>query len=588
MTSPPSTPGRGRVRGWFLGESHDLRIRGLWLLLAFVAMAVTLGFRLVDVQVRQGPVLARAASHQRQASVVLPASRGRILDTTGRILVSNAPQYSVFADPGLIPEAQRLEVAAALAPVLSLGPQRILELLNTPSTRFVYLTHDLSEQLKERLSKLELPGIGTLPAEQRVYENSPIPASSFAANLLGYVDHDGTGRYGVESFYDQQLRGTDGRETTVRDLAGNAIVLSREKRTDARNGQDLKLGLDSRIQHWAEQAIAKGVADSQSETGQILVMDTKSGAIRAWADYPTFDANHVSAQSVARFRDLSVAGLYEPGSTMKVVTFAGGLDKGVITPGMTINEGPTAVGGFTIQDYDFKAHGIVTMAQVLEQSLNNGAIRVMQLLGASAFYQNMKAFGIGSPTGVDLDGEVNQPLPPLSAIHDSEFATDSFGQGVTVTPVQLLAAINTVANGGVWVQPHAVESTTDPATGVTTPFVPATHRAIAGSTAATLSTMMTGVVDNKGGSGFLAKIPAFAHKIAGKTGTASEPVNGHYVGDLDVSFAGFLPADNPRFTMLVLLRSPKETKVEREGAFLAAPVWKDLAQIAIDQWRIVP
>ncbi|MFN2569403.1 MAG: peptidoglycan D,D-transpeptidase FtsI family protein [Candidatus Dormibacteria bacterium] len=586
MNHPP--PGRGRVRGWFLGESHDLRIRGLWLLLAFVAMAVALGVRLVDVQVRQGPALARAASQQRQGSVALPASRGRILDTTGRILVSNRPQFSVFADPGLIPESQRLEVAAALAPVLSLGPQRIVELLSTPSTRFVYLTHGLSEDLKDRLARLELPGIGTLPTEQRVYESSPLPASSFAANLLGYVDHDGNGRYGVESFYDRQLRGIDGRETTIRDLAGNAIVLSREKRTDPHNGQDLKLGLDSRIQHWAEQSIARGVAETQSESGSVLIMDTKSGAIRAWADFPTYDANHVSAESVARFRDLSVAGLYEPGSTMKVVTFAGGLDRGAITPGLTINEGPTTVGGFTIQDFDNKAHGVVTMAQVLEQSLNNGAIRVMQLMGGAAFYQNMATFGIGSRTGVDLSGEINQPLPPINRIQDSEFATDSFGQGLTVTPVQLLAAINAVANGGVWVQPHAVESRTDPVSGAVTPFIPATRRVISPATAVTLSTMMTGVVDNKGGSGFLARIPAFAHKIAGKTSTASQPTNGHYAGDVDVSFAGFLPADNPRFTMLVLLRSPRENKVDREGAYLAAPVWKDLAQIAIDQWRILP
>jgi stage V sporulation protein D (sporulation-specific penicillin-binding protein) len=320
----------------------------------------------------------------------------------------------------------------------------------------------------------------------------------------------------------------------------------------------------------------------------VIILDTKSGAIRALADYPTYDANHYSTGAVASFRDLSVAGLYEPGSTMKVVTFAGGLEHHAITPDYSFNEGPTSVGGYTIQDFDNKAHGTVTMQQVLEQSLNNGAIKVMQLMGSGAFYQNLAAFGFGSRTGVDLAGEANRPLDPYDTVQPSEFATDAFGQGLTVTPIQLIAAINAVANGGVWVQPHAVESVTDTTTGVVTPYTPPTHRVISAQTASTLSTMMTGVVDNKGGSGFLARIPNFDHKIAGKTGTASEPTNGHYVGDIDASFAGFLPASNPQLTMLVLLRSPHETKVEREGAYLAAPVWKDLAQIAIDQWRIVP
>ncbi|HZB97327.1 MAG TPA: penicillin-binding protein 2, partial [Candidatus Sulfotelmatobacter sp.] len=575
-------------KGWFLGDVSDFRKRGRWLLTGCVVAALILAVRLTDVQLRQGPQLAAMAAAQRQGLVVLPATRGKILDHLGRVLVSNRPVYAVFADPGLIPDEERERIAAALSPVLSLGPGRVEQLLQTPSTRFVYIAHGVSEEVKNRLTDLELPGIGTLPEEQRVYEPSPLPNSTFAANLLGFVDHDGHGQYGVEGYYDELLRGADGVESTVRDLAGNSIVVSRERRKDPRNGSDLHLGMDSRIQYWAEQALAKGVAYAEAESGQLLVMDTATGAIRAWADFPTYDANHYPTAKLANFRDLSVGGLYEPGSTMKVITFAGGLDQQAITPNYAFNEGPVTIDGFTIEDFDRKPHGIVTMRQVLEKSLNDGAIKVMQLMGEGNFYRTMVNFGVGARTGVDLSGESARALPPPSKLARSEYATASFGQGIVTTPVALLAAINAVGNGGVWVQPHAVEEVTDPNTGTTKPVVPSSRRVMSAEAAATLKDMMTGVVDDKDGSGFLARIPAFKNEIAGKTGTASEPTNGHYSGDIVASFVGFMPASHPEFTMLIVLRSPHENKVDREGAYLAAPVWKDVAQIIVDQWRITP
>lgn len=576
-----------KARGWFIGESTDFRVRGRWLYLAFLAMAVTLGGRLVDVQVRQGPQLAALASAQQQGYVPLHAQRGHILDREGRALVSNMPVYDVFADPSLITDADRHDVATQLAPILSMGPSRVEQLLETQS-RFVYLAKGVSEDVKTQLDKHTLPGVGTNAEAQRVYNPSPVSGSSFAAHLLGYVDGDGHGQYGVEGYYNSVLSGTDGRESTVRDVNGNSIVLSHDKRVDPKNGSDLRLGLDSQVQYWAEQALADGMSYAQADSGQVLMMDTKTGAIRAWAEAPAYDANHRTASDVAQFRDLSIAGLYEPGSVQKVITFAGGLSNHAITPDYTFDEGPVTIDGYTIGDWDHQAHGTVTMQQVLEQSLNDGAIKVMQLMGEDAFYSNLLDFGIGSPTGIDLAGEVNQPLLPQSQWHATDFATSAFGQSISVTPVEMLAAVNAVANGGVWVQPHAVEATVDPATGKSTPFVPTTRRVMPADTANQLAHMMTGVVDNHGGSGFLARIPAFKDQVAGKTGTADEPTNGSYQGDLTDSFAGFMPVDHPQFTMLVVLRSPHETSIDREGAYLCAPVWKNIAQITIDQWRILP
>ena len=575
------------VRGWFVADAPDFRHRGTWLALAFAAMAITLCARLFDVQVLQHATLAARAAAMHQKSVTIAATRGRILDSSGRVLVSNRTVYDVYADPGLIPLSTRGQVARELAPVLSDDVTTVDGLISEP-TRFVYLAKAVSQHVSDQLTALDLPGIVVEPAQQRVYEPSPVPGMSFAANLLGFVDYSGTGRYGVEGYYDSVLRGTDGHQSTVRDVTGNSITLSNDPQSEPRNGDDLELGLDSEIQYWAEQAIAQGVATAKAASGTLIMMDTKTGAIKAWAQAPSYDANSYWSSPVADFRDLAIANLYEPGSVQKVITFAGGLNDHAITPGYTFKEGPTTIDGATIEDWDRRAHGTITMQTVLDESLNNGAIRVGQLMGPNAFYSNMLAFGIGAPTGVDLAGEQNSPLQPQAKLSALDLAEAAFGQGVLVTPIEILAAINAVANGGVWVQPHAVQAVIDPNTGKSSVVVPVTRRVISADAAATLAQMMTGVVEDRNAEGSMARIPAFKGEVAGKTGTASVAVNGRYGSDVIVSFGGFLPAKNPRFTLLVVLNYPHETGIVRFGATLAAPVWKQVAQVSIDIWRITP
>jgi cell division protein FtsI (penicillin-binding protein 3) len=589
--SPRRTRGAGgsasRLRGWFIGEEPDFRVRGFWLLLAFAAMAMLLSVRLVDVQLKQGPALRAKAAASHELQVTLLAHRGRILDRDGRLLASNVAVYDVFADPTLIPPSDRHDVAVRVAPVLGLGPGKVDEDLAKPG-QFVYLAKAVNGTVRQKLQALQITGIGTLESDARVYPQSPVAGTSFAANLIGFVDHDGNGQYGLEQYYNDLLRGRAGSESTLRDVQGNPIVLSQQDRVAPQDGRDLRLGLDSQVQYWAEQALARGVVDSQSESGTLLVMDTHTGAIRGWADYPTYDANAYATAPYSMLKDQAVSGLYEPGSVMKVVTFAGGLNNKAITPQTTINEGPVSIGGYTIGDWDGRAHGTVTMQWVLDDSLNDGAIRVMQMEGQHNFYENLANFGIGAPTGVDVAGEVNQPLAPEQAWKGVDFATSAFGQHVQVTPLQMLAAINAVGNNGVWVQPHVVDATVDHDTGRVTPFTPTTRQVMAPDAAHTLQQMMTGVVEDHGASGYAARIPAFKGRIAGKTGTASVAVNGVYGGDVIVSFTGFMPVSNPQFTMLVVLRMPKETKVAREGAYLAAPIWHDMSLVMIDTWKILP
>jgi len=572
-----------------IARAPDLRRRGLWLVLAFLAMATAVFGRLVQIQVIQGKTLAAAAAASHTTSITLPATRGVILDRDGRVLVSNVQVFDVFVDPALVATSDRAQVAGQLAPILQLTSAQVMHALNQPN-QFDYLAKGVSQDVNDRLQALGLSGVGTIPSEQSVYEPSPVPGISFAANLLGFVNDGGTGQYGLEGYYNSILSGINGRESTLTDVNGNAIILGAQQKVPAQNGDNLELGLDSQIQYWAELALANGVNSSKSSSGTLMIMDTKTGAIDAWAQYPSYNANDFATADIADFRDLAVTQPYEPGSIMKVITFAGGLNHNAFTPSTVIDEKQQRIDGYLIHDWDRKSHGDVTMQWVLDDSLNNGAIDATKMEGDNNFYNNLLAFGIGAPTGIDLGGEVNDPLAPESSWNALKYAEASFGQGLVPTPVEMLAAVNAVANGGVWVQPHVVDAIVNPNTGKTTPFVPTTRRVISASAAATLAKMMVGVVNDAGAEGKRAKIPGYSMEIAGKTGTAQValPNGGGYGPNVVASFVGFMPATDPQFTMMVILNDPQVNAGNRFGSILAAPIWKQVAEMMIDDWRIEP
>ena len=419
---------------------------------------------------------------------------------------------------------------------------------------------------------------------------SPVPGDSFAANLLGFVNDDGVGQYGLEGYYNSILSGVNGHESTLTDVNGNAIVLGKQQTVPAKNGDNLEFGLDPQIQYGAEVALANGVNSSHSVSGTLMIMDTKTGAIDAWAQYPSYNANEYTTAPIADFRDLAVTQPYEPGSIMKVITFAGGLNNNAFTPKTVIDEKQQRIDGFLIHDWDRRSHGDVTMQWVLDDSLNNGAIDAEKMEGQNAFYNNLLAFGMGAPTGVDLAGEVNDPLAPESSWNALRYAEASFGQGLVTTPVEMLAGVNAVANGGVWVQPHAVDAIINPNTATTTPFVPVTRRVMSATAAATLAKMMVGVVNDPGAEGKRARISGYSMEIAGKTGTAQValPNGGGYGPNVVASFVGFMPATDPQFTMMVILNNPQVVAGNRFGSILAAPIWKQVAEMIIDDWRIEP
>jgi len=589
--TPPTGPGgpggpTGRRRG---GERpvHVPRTRVLAALTVIGALA--LAARSAEIQVGMGPRLASAALAQRLVRIQVPATRGLILDASGQVLAGNVPTYDIVADPAVIPAAQVASEAAQLGPVLGQSRAAVEQALRRP-VQFEYLAKSEPPPVAARIGAANLAGVTASLVMERVYGPGAVPGTTLAANLLGFVNTSGQGAYGLEGYYNRVLAGRPGYQTALQDALGNDQVLRRAAHRAAVPGRDLQTAIDGPVQYAVEKDLAQRVQAVHGSSGTMIVMNVRTGAIVAWADVPAYDANRYATTDPARFRDAGIADLYEPGSVMKVVTFAGALDDGAITPTLHFDEtGVAVVGGYTIRDWDLRAHGWISMNYVLQDSLNVGAIHVENLEGAPRFYANMQRFGIGHPTGIDLAGEDWSSLPSLPAMSRVQLATSSFGQGVVVTPIEMLAAINTVANGGVWVQPHVVTAVTG---GGRPPTIAhgATHRVISAAAARTLTQMMVGVVDAPIGSGFMARMwPTWRGEIAGKTGTASValPTGGYGSQTID-SFTGFFPASDPQYSMLCIIRTPQVSAPLREGAFDAAPTFKQVAQVIIDEHHLLP
>jgi cell division protein FtsI/penicillin-binding protein 2 len=548
-----------------------------------------LGSRMVELQVSQGSELAAAAFSQQVQQVTIPATRGLILDDQGQVLAGNIPTYDVFAAPNQIPAAQRVRDATLLAPVINVPANQLLQLM-VKRLDFVYLAKGEPIAVENRLKDLNLDGIGAIQGETRSYGPGGLTGTTLAADVLGFVNANGQGQYGLEGFYNSQLAGHPGKESVIEDLEGDPVQLSSDPSTPAVDGRNLQTSLDASTQATVEKDLAAEVKKVNASSGTMIVMNVHTGAIVAWADDPSYDANDYATEPVSLFKDQGVADLYEPGSLAKVVTFAGALNRSVITPTTKIYDpGYVTVQGATIHDWDLSYQGVITTSWVLEDSLNVGAVHIEEMEGAKAFYDNMQAFGIGHSTGIDLAGASNQPLSPLSSLQPLQLATSSFGQGFVTTPIQMLAALNTIANGGVWVEPHVVTAITGG--GKPTTYVKAkTRRVVSAATAKTLTQMMVGVVDVPGASGFEARMGgAWYGEIAGKTGTASvADADGVYGNDTIDSFTEFFPASDPEYSMLCIIRDPQVPAAQQEGAYNAAPVSKLVTEEMISRFKLQP
>ena len=571
-----------------LERATSTRLRILCMLGVALVLSGVVWSRLAYWQVMRHGQLSQQAAAQYRELVELPATRGAIFDRHMVQLVVNTTVYSAFVSPDQVPAAQRDHVASALSTVLGVDRASVMATLSS-SRKFAYIQRRFSKAKADRLTAMKLPGVGLEQEQQRSYLPGSSVSSSLAANLLGFVTFDGQGQYGLEANYQSLLAGTPGYISSYRDLANREIVLGTHTHKDPIPGAALVTSLDANVQYLAEEALAAGVKRARAESGSVLVMDPKTGGIVAWADYPSYNANNFNRTSTALFKDNVLSYVYEPGSVMKVVTLAGAIDAGKIKPSTIIDDpGALYIGGYRIADWDGANHGKVNYSYVLAHSLNVGAMKAMLAEGHASFYRYLQSFGLTQPSGIDVAGENFVPLPSAKKMADSQYATTAFGQGVDVNMVQMLSAINVIANGGKYAPPHVVERIGNKINPV---LLQPQRQVVSPATAQQMMAMMKGVVQN--GSGFTTRVPGFELNQAGKTGTSQIPVNGKYTQNVWASFVGFLPANHPRFTMIVVVRKPHAPGSNldwtlNDGYITAGPIWQKIAQAIVTNWHIAP
>lgn len=520
------------------------------------------------------------AASQHYIQLVLPASRGQIIDSDGNPLVLNQPAYLVYASPKLIKNID--DFSFLVGKILKIEPKDLADLLKTPGRVWIPLFHKVELDTVDKLKSLNLAGLGFEKEPKRYY-----PEASMAAQLIGFVGSDQNGNdqgyFGLEGLYDRELRGQDGSLRMEKDAKGAPILVGETTRIDPENGRNLNLYLDRSIQYFVETRLAEGIQKYGAIDGNVIVLDPKTGGILAMASFPRYDPGNFVIYPKEDYKNPIVASAFEPGSTFKVLVMAAALNENLIKPDTKVDEsGPVKIGEYAIKTWNEQYHGIITMTQVLEYSSNVGMVFVEKKLGKEKMLDYIRKFGFGEITNIDLQDESSPDLRPDRDWGEIDLATASFGQGIAVTPIQMVRAVGAIANGGILVKPQVVKEIIDDK-GKRTIFNPKEIREVVSqNTAKIMTEMMVNAVDL--GEAKWAKPKGY--RIAGKTGTAQIPVAGHYDATKTIaSFIGFAPADDPKFVMLVTLREPKSSPW---GSETAAPLFFAIARDIFNNKGITP
>ncbi|GAC1326821.1 MAG: penicillin-binding protein 2 [Chloroflexota bacterium] len=551
--------------------------RPLFLLVVIILAAAALVARLVFWQVMQHGRLAAAAAAEHASLVLQTGSRGRILDATGNPLATNIDLNQVYAVPNQMRDP--LRTAEKLSPLVGISIAHLEKLFSSYSG-YILLANRADVNTSQSIRALKLPGVVLTPTLQRYYPNGPS-----ASQLLGYVGWNGRGMYGLEGYYDKILSGKSGLRNALTDTAGNTIPVRSGGAVSVHGGADLHLSINGVVQNMILNELAKAIKKHGADGGTIIVMDPRTGYILGMASAPAFDPNRYSHFSAGRYMNPATESTYEPGSTFKIITMAAGLDTHTITPDTAFEDtGSFVVANRVLHNWSRTGFGWETMTQVLQHSANVGAAWVSQRLGRDSFYKYVKSFRFDRPTGVDLPNEGSGllPLPGDKNWTVVNQFTNAFGQGLSVTPLQLIHAIAAVANGGVMMKPQVVQQIASD--GHVIDHVPVSQGHVMSQAAAhTLTDML--VHSAVGGEAALGLVKGY--NIAAKTGTANVAgSNGQYIAnDTIASIVGYAPAYNPRFIALVKIDHPRDTPW---GSMAAAPVLHDLFQELFMYYHIPP
>ena len=542
---------------------------GLLFAAFFLCFAVILA-RALWLQGVRGGALASEATSQQTEMVTVPGLRGRVLDRRGQELAVSEDAASIYATPYQVRDPER--TASRLASVLDVSRDELLKGL-TANNGFSYLAHKVDVPTAEKIKQMKLAGIGTLPDSRRTY-----PQGNLAAQVLGAVGSDNQGLSGLEVGQQSVLGGTDGQERIVKDARGEPIRL--ETVTGASDGHDIKTTIDAAIQAKTEQVIASVGQQYAAKGATAIVMDPRNSQILAMANWPGVDLNNLASASSSDLENQATGFTYEPGSTFKAFTVAGALEDHVVTPATTFHLEPTIhVADRTIQDAEPRGPVDLSVAQILAQSSNVGAVTIGLKLGATKFSRWVSRFGFGRPTGIQFPAEERGIVPSYADYSGSSIGNLPIGQGLSVTPIQMMAAYAAIADGGILRRPQLLEQVDgQPVT------EPPGHRVIKAGVAAEVRQMLEGVLA-PGGTASEVNVPGYT--LAGKTGTAQVAENGGYSDTKFVaSFMGFAPAANPRLLVAVIVDEPQGTNYY--GGSVAAPAFGEIATFALPYLGIPP
>ncbi len=590
----------------------DSRGRALLLLIVATLIAGGVGTRLVWWQVVERDRLATLALRQLAREEEIPAERGEITDASGVLLATSVELQSIFATPPSVDDPEG--TAALLAPMLGMDVDTLRDRLDSDE-EWVWLRRRVEPAVSDEVAAMGLPGIGMLTETQRVYPVAGVaPGTTLAAQLLGFVNTDGVGQYGIEAARDEQLAGLPGSVTAQEDVIGRQIADSVRQLREPVDGSDVRLTLDAGLQHLLESTMYATYRKNAAKGVTGLVMDVDTGAILALATFPSFDANSYGQMDAELFTSPAVSRQYEPGSVMKAFTVAAALDAGAITTRQKFrDDNNLQLAGLRIQNADRYTspygHGPITAGEVLELSNNVGAAKIGLTLGREGLYEAFRRFGFGSPTGVDISGEASgvvwNPDGPNGS-GDLTAAQNAFGQGLSVTSMQLAAGYAAIGNGGTLVTPHVIAGWRTPDGTYHATEQPPGERIMRRGTARTVLKLLTNAVDH----GIAQAASVSGYGIAGKTGTAQiagpvtrrvrtgtdadgkaiyERVTRHrYIdGWIDSSFIGLMPASDPKLVTLILIHRPATwglyQMAERPDA-----LFRELAPQVLDYLAIPP
>ncbi len=550
------------------------------ILLILIGILCLIIVRLFYWQVVKASELSLLGQSQYGRVIKVLPQRGEIKTSDNFPIATNKISYLVFANPKEIKDKEENSLLLSHA----LGVDRASVSAKLSLDRFwVPLKSGIDMQEKEKISKLSLPGVGFEKQFIRYY-----PEASMAAHLLGFVGKDEAGGdkgyFGIEGYYDRLLRGKEEIAIQIHDALGRPILSRANENSKETRGSNLILNINRSIQFIAEEKLKKGIEQYGASGGLVGIMDPKTGNILALSSFPSFSPSDFQDYTPNLYKNPSISNLYEPGSTFKPLVMSSALDSNLVTPQTkcSICSGPVSVSGFDIRTWNDKYYNDNNMVGVIQHSDNIGMVFVAQKLGIDRMINYLSAFGIGDLTGIDLQGEVSQSLAPKELWYPVDLATKGFGQGISITAIELLSATSAIANKGVRMEPHVVGAVEDPNGKISKIPPKILGKPISEQTAKVMTEILVNAV-NKGEASWTR---LKGYRVAGKTGTASIPVKGRYDPNQTIaSFIGFAPADNPKFAMLVVLDRPT---VSIYGAETAAPIFFSIAKNLLLYYGIAP